>query len=781
MGFRLQANLQATLSYPSPFTLYPLTIPMNIVVSILIEILVVIGGSRLVGWVFRSIDQPLVIGEIVAGIALGPSLLGWLAPDFAALLFPVVTIPFLNVLSQIGLIFFMFLIGLELDPKYLRGNLNTAVVTSGVSILVPFSLAGILALVIYPIVSNSTVSFTAFALFLGAAMSITAFPVLARIITENNLQNTRLGTLALTCAAVDDVTAWCLLALAIAVTRTNSMTGAIPIIIYSVLYIGLMLTVGRWLLGFLSNYYDRTGKLSQVMLAAIYMAVVSSALITEAIGIHLIFGAFLMGAAMPKNPRLVREIAQKTEDFVLIFLLPVFFAYSGLKTQVGLLNTPELWLLCAAVLGVAIVGKYFGTYYAARSCNLDRQEAAALGWLMNTRGLTELIVLNIGLDLGVISPILFTMLVIMALVTTFMTSPLLEWTYPKKSIRLHSQPAPTQVSDEQLGVARLASESASRAAPPEIGYRILVPVANPNTQKGLLQLAASIAHNDLQTAIVNPLSLIELEEDYLFQSTPFEANRLIDRRIQQLNELIDTLEPIPPHIDTSAMFQPIVQIGYDVSQKTAVIAALDRANLVLLGWHRPTFTNNRLGGRVGKILATTPADVAVFIDANREPVRDKNGNSKIEPLSFTTSQSYQTLLVPYTANNHDDLAVEIALRMLWNDRDRQLELIQISSPETANGELSAELDNLLENLPIEMSSRIKISTLNTIDPIAEIEKISGRVDLTITGIGRTWGRRKPLLDSYTDRLAINCISSLLIARRYSQFSSHLSFEIEPQT
>jgi Kef-type K+ transport system membrane component KefB len=729
---------------------------MTTVVLILIEVLVVIGGSRLVGWAFRSINQPLVIGEIVAGIALGPSLLGWLAPDLSAALFPADAIPFLNVLSQIGLVFFMFLIGLELDPKYLQGNLNTAVVTSGVSILVPFSLAGILSLIIYPIVSNDSVSFTAFALFLGAAMSITAFPVLARIITENNLQNTRLGTLALTCAAVDDVTAWCLLALAIAVTRTNSMVAAIPIIIYSVLYIGLMLTLGRWLLRMLSTYYDRTGKLSQLMLAGIYMAVVASALITEAIGIHLIFGAFLLGAAMPKNPGLVREIAQKTEDFVLIFLLPVFFAYSGLKTQVGLLNSPELWLLCVAILGVAIVGKYVGTYYAARSCNIDRQEASALGWLMNTRGLTELIVLNIGLELGVISPILFTMLVIMALVTTFMTSPLLEWTYPKKSIRRQSQSEPAQTFDDAATLARSGGDSTSPVAPKPIDYRILVPVANPTTQKGLLQLAAAIAQNEHQSAIVNPLSLIELEEDYLFQSTPFEANRLIDRRLAQLATLVDTLEPS----ESRSLFQPIVQIGYDVAQKTAVIAALDRANLVLLGWHRPTFTNNRLGGRVAQILGNTPADVAVFIDADRD----------------LTHQSYQKLLVPYTATNHDDLAVEIALRMLWNDRHRQLELVRVVSPGTSDSELSAELDRLLANLPTELSSRMNISTLNTIDPILKIEEISRQVDLTITGIGRTWGRRKPILDNYTDRLAIHCVSSLLIARRYSQFGSHLAIE-----
>ncbi len=736
---------------------------MNIVVTILIEVLVVIGLSRLVGWAFRSIDQPLVIGEIVAGIALGPSFLGWLAPDLATRLFPAATIPSLNVLSQIGLIFFMFLIGLELDPKYLRGNIKTAVVISGVSILVPFSLAGVLAVFIYPVLSQASVSFIAFALFLGAAMSITAFPVLARIITENNLQNTRLGTLALTCAAVDDVTAWCLLALAIAVTRTNNITEAIPTIISALLYIGAMLTVGRWLLQILSSYYDRAGKLSQLMLAVIYMSVVLSALITEAIGIHLIFGAFLLGAAMPKKPRLVREIAQKTEDFVLIFLLPIFFAYSGLKTQIGLLNTPELWLLCLAILGVAIVGKYVGTYYAARSCQIDRQEASALGWLMNTRGLTELIVLNIGLELGVISPILFTMLVIMALITTFMTSPLLEWTYPKKSIRLHSQPEPSQGFDDSQGgmISADLQTSTEIAVQTPIDYRILVPIANPNTQTGLLQLATLIAQNHRQSAIINPLSLIELEEDYLFQSTPFEANRLIDQRLQQLNILIDTLEPM----EARSIFHPIVQIGYDVAQKTAVIAALDRANLVLLGWHRPTFTNNRLGGRVAKMLGNTPADVAVFIDANRDR---------------TITKSYQKLLVPYTANHHDDLAVEIALRMLSNDRDRQLELIQISSAEIPGGELSAELDRLLENLPTEMSARIKISTLNAIDPVPKIADISRQVDLTITGIGRTWGRRKPILDSYTDRLAIQCVSSLLIARRYSQFSSHLSFVLEGQ-
>jgi Kef-type K+ transport system membrane component KefB len=272
----------------------------NPVVLVLFQVLLVIGLSRLVGLGFRSIRQPLVIGEIVAGIMLGPSLFGLVAPDLAAAVFPAETIPFLNVLSQVGLIFFMFLIGLELNPKYLRGQIETAVLTSHVSIIVPLSLGALLALVLYPLVSNANVSFTAFALFLGAAMSITAFPVLARIITENNLQGTKLGTLALTCAAVDDVTAWCILALAIAVTRTNSMVAALPTLFEAAFYIGFMLTLGRWFLKRLARFYERTGNLSQLMLAGIYMGVVASALITELIGIHLIFGAFLLGSDAQK-------------------------------------------------------------------------------------------------------------------------------------------------------------------------------------------------------------------------------------------------------------------------------------------------------------------------------------------------------------------------------------------------------------------------------------------------------------------------------------------------
>ncbi|GAP95592.1 cation:proton antiporter [Leptolyngbya sp. NIES-2104] len=701
---------------------------LDIVVQVLIQILLVIGLSRLIGLGFRRLNQPLVIGEIVAGIMLGPSLFGMIAPNVAAWIFPPETIPFLGVLSQIGLIFFMFLIGLELDPKYLKNGLNVAILVSHVSILVPFSLGALASLLLYPLVSCDGVSFTAFALFLGAAMSITAFPVLARIITENNLQNTRLGALALTCAAVDDVTAWCLLALAIAVTRYNNMIAAIPTIIEAIAYIALMFTVGRLVLKQFAVLYDRKGKLTQTVLASIYMVVVISALITELIGIHLIFGAFLVGVTMPKHPGLTRELAQKTEDFVLTFLLPVFFAYSGLRTQVGLLNRPVLWGLCAIVVAVAIIGKYVGTYVAARVSGVEKREASALGWLMNTRGLTELIVLNIGLSLNVISPLLFTMLVIMALVTTFMTSPLLEMIYPKQQIRQNQINQP-DVSDQ---------------------YHVLVPIANPTTQRGLIELAMSIAIGNSSNAIVTPLSLIQLDQDYVYESLPSEANRQIALTNEKLQALIQTLEPA----DYRHLVRPIVQVDRDVARATTQIAMRDRANLILVGWHRPAFHSNRLGGRVGELLTMAPVDVAVFVDRH--------------------STKLENLLLPYVPNLHTDLGLELALRLLINRDQTRLKILRVQP----FSELSSEFNALLDRLPNRVRRRIDLPIVEASSPIQAVIESSEFADLTIAGASREWGIERQTLGRYTDELAEACRSSLLITRRYSQVASHLTSILE---
>jgi Kef-type K+ transport system membrane component KefB/nucleotide-binding universal stress UspA family protein len=719
---------------PSVFIIH-----MNTVSLVLLEILVVIGFSRIVGLLFRAIKQPLVIGEIMAGIMLGPSLFGQLFPAAKNWLFPPATASILEVIAQIGLIFFMFLIGLELDPKYLKGKVRIAFFTSAAGIILPFVLAGGLALWLYPIGQGSSTSLLAFSLFFGSALSITAFPVLARIISESNLQNTSIGSLALTCAAVDDVAAWCLLALSIAVARTNSIAAALPNIALSLIYIVFMLTAGRWLLRGISAYYSRSNKVNQILLATVYMLVIASALIAEAIGIHFIFGAFLLGAAMPKNEGMVREIAQKTEDFVLIFLLPVFFVYSGLKTKIGLIDSPYLWLVCAGILGVAIIGKYVGIYFTAKSLGLPKREASVLGWLMNTRGLTELIVLNIGLQLGVINDLLFAMLVIMALTTTFMTSPLVEWTYPKKLLRQQSL-------DEVTPIIAAAAD-----------YRVLVPVANPHTQKSLIELAVAIAHNPEEMSTVNPLSLIEIEEDYLYQSSPAEVERLLANRRKELQDLVATIDPK----SQQNKIQPIVQIGFDVAKKTADLVVLDRPDLILLGWHRSAFSRDRLGGRVRQILATATTDVAVLVDtSNPDEIIDR---------------TYQKILVPYTANTHDDLALELALRLLFNDEQRSLHVLQLSPLSLTVSELSYEMNQSIADLPSDVRGRIHLETVPSENLMGVVITESRTADLTIAGTSRNWGVQRNTLGRYTDELALHCNSPLLITRRHSQLTSHLSF------
>ena len=720
------------------------TMHFDPIVLVLIDVLIVMGLSRAMGLLFSQIKQPLVIGEIVAGVMLGPSLLGMVFPAVTAFLFPPEVIPMLGVLSQIGLIFFMFLIGLELNPRYLKGSLETAVLVSHVSILVPFSLGCLLALLLFPLMSNTGVSFTAFSLFLGAAMAITAFPVLARIITENNLQNSRLGTLALTCAAVDDVTAWCLLLVAIAVTRTNSMIGALPNILAAGLYIAFMLTIGRqWLRKFIP-IYDGVGKLSQSMLAVIYGLVIVSALLTELMGIHLIFGAFLLGAVMPKHEGLTRELAAKTEDFVLTFLLPIFFAYSGLRTQVGLLNSLPLWGLCGLVLLVAISGKYIGTFVAARFSGLSKRDASALGWLMNTRGLTELIVLNIGLNLGVITPLLFAMLVIMALVTTFMTSPLLELTYPKRLIREQEMPP-------------------ENPSPDRPDYSILVPVANPKSQQGLMQIAIEIARSPVHNAVVHPLSLIQFEQDYAFENLPQEADRRIRRRKEKLAASLASLsltkaqssiEPI-----VQPMIEPIVQLSGDVARTTHDVALARNTDLIVVGWHRPAFSSNRLGGRVGQILSTAPVDVAVFVD------------SGTVHSSMGLHTAYPKLLLPYSPNIHTELGLELSLRLLLNSPDRHLTILRVHHPDHPV-EFSYEFHKLMERLPESLHDRISTPNLETQYPIEAVIDVSATVDLTIAGTSREWGIERQTLGNYTDALAARCKSPLLITRRFNKVTSH---------
>lgn len=385
---------------------------------------VIMITARVLGAIFARLHQPAVIGEVVGGILLGPSLLGRLWPEAAAVLFPAEAAPFLGVISQLGVILYMFLVGLELDLHVLRSRVAFTLAISIASIVVPFALGAGLATLLYETLSPAGVAFTSFALFLGVSMSITAFPVLARILGDRGLQRTAMGILALTCAAINDAVAWCLLAFVVSVTRATPGAAALTVALTAV-YVALMLTVGRSVMATAVARLDSSPRIGEQSLALVLAAVLLSAVATEFIGIHAIFGAFLLGAIIPHESRIARHVTDRLADIVRVMFLPAFFAFTGLRTEIGLVRTVDDWLICGLIIAVATVGKLGGTALASRLAGLNWRDSAALGVLMNTRGLVELIVLNIGLDLGMITPRLFTMLVIMALVTTMMTSPIL--------------------------------------------------------------------------------------------------------------------------------------------------------------------------------------------------------------------------------------------------------------------------------------------------------------------------------------------------------------------
>lgn len=390
---------------------------------LLLQVIVIVVAARALGALFRRIGQPSVIGEMVAGILLGPSLLGLLAPGVQEFLFPATSMGALRMLSQIGVILFLFVVGIELDLQHLRQMAHAAVLVSHASIVVPFFLGCASALFLYRALAPAGVPFNAFALFIGVTMSITAFPVLARIIEERRLSGTHLGSTAIACAAVDDVTAWCLLAVVVALARANDLTGSMMTIVLTLMFIAAMLFVVRPWAARLAERRAQNG--NGGLLAGIFAFVFASALFTEMIGIHALFGAFLAGVCMPPDVRLRQFLRERLETFSSVFLLPLFFAFTGLRTQVGLLNDGWSWLVCGGIVAVAIAGKLGGSMIAARWTKMSWGDSFALGALMNTRGLVELIVLNLGYDLGILSPRIFAMLVLMALITTFMTGPLL--------------------------------------------------------------------------------------------------------------------------------------------------------------------------------------------------------------------------------------------------------------------------------------------------------------------------------------------------------------------
>lgn len=418
---RAAAPAAAAAAARQPGVLEALSHPLPL---LLVQLILVVVAARACGALFQRLGQPPVIGEIVAGILLGPSFLGAFAPGVFETLFPASSIGLLKLFAEIGVLLFLFSVGLELDVDRLRGQARTAIVVSHASIVAPYFLGVGAGLFLYTEHAPPGVRFAPFALFMGIAISITAFPVLVRILKEKGLFGSRIGNTAVTAAAVDDVTAWSLLAMVVAISASRGFWSATVTMLLTVVFVAAMvLAVGPILRRTLSSHAEREEP-GKTAVAAVLVVLLASALTTEMIGIHALFGAFLAGVVMPRQPRFRAYLTERLEEFSSVFLLPVFFVFTGLRTRIGLLDDTRSWLLCGMFILIATAGKLGGTLFAARASGVSWYDAFVLGALMNSRGLMELIALNVGYELGILSPKIFAMLVLMALVTTFATSPL---------------------------------------------------------------------------------------------------------------------------------------------------------------------------------------------------------------------------------------------------------------------------------------------------------------------------------------------------------------------
>lgn len=584
---------------------------------LLCQIAVILVVSRGLGFVVRWLRQPLVIAEIVAGILLGPSLLGWLWPEAMARLFPVESLSTLELLSQVGLVLFMFLVGLELDPQLLKDRTKASVAISHTSIVVPFALGAGLSWWLHDSYAPPHVPLLPFLSFFGVALSVTAFPVLARILSERHLLASRVGAVAIACAAVGDVVAWCGLAFVAALARAQSTTQAVWTAGFAVVFIVALLFLARPFLGRLASRVANREGLTPAVVAVTLLCLLFSAMLTELIGIHALFGAFLFGAILPKQGRLAETLADKLETVSVVLLLPLFFAYSGLRTEIGLISQPREWLVTGAIVVFATLGKFGGSTLAARLTGVGWREASAVGILMNTRGLVGLVVLNLGLDLGVISPTVFTMLVLMALVTTFITSPVLAWVYP----------------DQALGRER-EDEPAEPAGAGVRPFGVMICVSDATAGPGLATLVGALASGKRD----QPSSVLAL---HLWDPThrPLAEQRRREADVHQA--------PLVP------LLAQAKELGVEVRALAFASGAPARdicrtaqakgMSLMLLGAHKPLLLSGRLSGVVSEVVAKAHCPVAVLVD------RGLNRVARV--------------LVAYAGGPEDVAALELARRI----------------------------------------------------------------------------------------------------------------------
>lgn len=681
------------------------------------QAVVIIAVARGLGLVVRLVGLPMVISEILTGIMLGPSLLGWLWPGLSEALFPKSSLGLLQIFAQVGLVLFMFLVGLELDTKMVKKHGRASLLISLAGIAVPFSIGGGTATLLYDKLSSPDVRPLSFALFLGTALSITAVPVLARILSATRMLHSKIGTVALTCAAINDVLAWCLLAFVVATAKSAGISSSLRPTLLTILYIGVMWFVVRPFLGRLGQRGANREGLSQNLVAAVFLLLFLSSLTTELIGIHALFGAFLFGLLLPKESGFAATLAARLEDFAVVFLLPLFFAFSGLRTQVNLLSQADLWGLFALFLSLAVVGKFGACTLASRVSGLSWRESAAVGVMMNTQGLMELVVLNIGLDLGVISPTMFTIMVLVALVSTVSTTPLLKLIYPD-SLIAKELAEPRQVDS----------------------FCLLLCVSYPATIPGMLKLTAALTAKSQERSRIYALKLERVSERpsyYVADAQDPQAAGHVLRPVLTMAE------------EAQLEVRPIAFVSSHLARDIANVSDVKGADLVLLGWHRPLFNRAALSGTVGEVLEEARADVGVFVDRGLRTI--------------------QRVLVPFHGTSQDRAALTMARRLFVQSGASITVLNVLDEKPSQDG--AAFVTSQLREVFGEQASEVVVKLATSAEPaaaaLAEIRsRTEDSYDLVIVGVGRDWGLEARQFGIQQEFLIRECPTSLLVLRGY---------------
>lgn len=678
----------------------------NALTLLLAQMVMIIAAARTLALVTKKLGQPVVIAEVLAGIVLGPSLLGLLAPGVMAALFPASSMTNLKMLSQFGLILFMFLVGLEFDPRLLVGRGRAAVAISHASIFAPFVLGVGLAAVLFGAYAEPGVPKLSFFLFFGIALSVTAFPVLARILSERNLLTSRVGAIAIACAAVDDVTAWCLLAFVVAVARAHALADAVWTTALALAFIAVMVFAVR---PFLRRVGSRVGPdgLSPGALAICLLLLLVSAGVSESIGIHALFGAFLFGAVLPKEGTLSSALAEKLETVATTLLLPLFFAYSGLRTEIGLLNTTTDLAVTGAIIAVATLGKFGGSALTARLTGLTWREASAVGVLMNTRGLMELIVLNIGLDLGVISPTVFTMLVVMALVTTFITTPVLRLVYP----------------DSTFAAERLQLVAPPPAQPPS--FAVLMCVSDGRNGPQLAVIADALRGDGREPPRLTALHLQQPSER-ASRELQVPARPVLEPLLRRASEL--ALE-----------VRPLSYVSTDAAEDICRTAEIKRASMIMLGWHKPLIMEGRLGGTVGEVVSRAPCPVGVLVD---------RGLARVERV-----------LVAFAGGQEDREALRFARRMAQTP-GVSLTLLHVVAPSGPARRGRVQIDEVFGAHASEPGVSLRVVEHDD-PPQAALDEAKRGYDLVMLGMNDTWGTSEGAFVFHRQRVLSDCTVSVL--------------------